>query len=52
MGVAIIAILTAYRFYVRRQNALLDAGGEKAIRAMKGGVSQQQIDLGWRYVGY
>ncbi|WWC63807.1 uncharacterized protein I303_106412 [Kwoniella dejecticola CBS 10117] len=52
MAIAMMLILTAYRWHVRRENKMLDAGGAQALKAMKNGVSQQQMDLGWRYVGY
>ncbi|WVR07255.1 hypothetical protein IAU60_004296 [Kwoniella sp. DSM 27419] len=45
-------VITGYRFYVRRENRKLDAGGDQAKHAMRHGITQQQIDLGWRYVGY
>lgn len=41
-----------YRLYVLRENKKLDAGGESTRHAMRHGVTQEQIDLGWRYVGY
>jgi hypothetical protein len=44
--------ITAYRFWVRRENRKLDTGGDKARETMKGGVTQEQIDMGWRYVGF
>ncbi|KAK6909495.1 hypothetical protein I203_103514 [Kwoniella mangroviensis CBS 8507] len=50
--VVFLIIITGYRFYVRRENAKLDAGGEKARHAMRHGITQEQVDLGWRYVGY
>ncbi|WRT70324.1 uncharacterized protein IL334_007322 [Kwoniella shivajii] len=51
-NVLFLIIITAYKFYVRRENAKLDAGGEKARHAMRHGITQEQVDLGWRYVGY
>jgi hypothetical protein len=47
-----MCLITAYKFYVRRENRRLDAGGEEAKKAMRHGVTQEQVDLGWRYVGY
>ena len=44
--------ITTYRFYVIRENKKLDAGGESRQHAMRHGITQEQIDLGWRYVGY
>ena len=44
--------ITFYRSHVRRMNRLLGGTPEEQRRAMKGGVTQQQVDLGWRYIGY
>ena len=44
--------ITAYRFYVRRQNRLLDGSPEDVAKAMRNGVTQEQVDMGWRYEGY
>ena len=33
-------------------NRLLDGSEEDQRKAMKSGVTQQQIEIGWRYVGY
>ncbi|KAK7994152.1 hypothetical protein PG989_007533 [Apiospora arundinis] len=44
--------ITAYRWHVRNLNKLLDGTPEQQSKAMKSGVTQQQIDLGWRYIGY
>ncbi len=44
--------LTVYKFYVTNENRKLDAGGDRAREAMKYGVTQEQVDLGWRYLGY
>ena len=52
MGITMMLLLTAYRFHVRQQNRALDAGGHVAALAKKHGVTQQQINLGWRYIGY
>ncbi|KAI1400811.1 major facilitator superfamily domain-containing protein [Hypoxylon fuscum] len=43
---------TIYAIHVRRINKLLGGTPEEQRRAMKSGVTQQQIDLGWRYLGY
>ncbi|KAK7912290.1 MFS transporter, partial [Apiospora marii] len=42
--------ITVYRWHVRRLNKLLGGTPEEQSRAMKSGVTQQQIDLGWRYI--
>ncbi|KAK8063092.1 MFS general substrate transporter [Apiospora hydei] len=44
--------ITAYRWHVRNLNKLLGGTPEQQGRAMKSGVTQQQMDLGWRYIGY
>ncbi|KAK8123986.1 MFS general substrate transporter [Apiospora kogelbergensis] len=44
--------ITTYRWHVRSLNKLLDGTPEQQRKAMKSGVTQQQIDLGWRYIGY
>ncbi|VUC22536.1 unnamed protein product [Clonostachys rosea] len=44
--------ITIYRWNVRRLNALLDGSPEDQRKAMKSGVTQQQVDLGWRYIGF
>ena len=38
--------------WVRQMNKLLGGSEEDQRKAMKSGVTQQQIDLGWRYLGY
>jgi hypothetical protein len=45
-------IITLYKFYVMRENRKLEEGGEAAKHAMRHGITQEQLDLGWRYVGY
>lgn len=44
--------ITGYLWHVRNMNKLLGGTPEQQARAMKSGVTQQQIDLGWRYIGY
>ena len=44
--------ITLYLFHVRRLNYLLGGTLEDQRKAMKSGVTQQQVDMGWRYVGY
>ncbi|GFZ48492.1 hypothetical protein JCM24511_06240 [Saitozyma sp. JCM 24511] len=51
-NIIFMCLITTYKFYVRRENRRLDAGGEEAKKAMRHGVTQEQVDLGWRYVGY
>lgn len=50
--VSFLVTITLYLFYVRRINKLLDGTPEQQARAMKTGITQQQVDLGWRYIGY
>ncbi|CAD0092582.1 unnamed protein product [Aureobasidium vineae] len=38
-------------FYVLSENKKLDEGGEVALKAMKHGITQQQLQMGWRYEG-
>ncbi|CRG86568.1 putative transporter C1683,12 [Talaromyces islandicus] len=45
-------VITVYLIHVRRMNRCLSGTPEGQRRAMKGGVTQQQVDLGWRYLGY
>jgi uncharacterized membrane protein (DUF485 family) len=54
LGVTVLyaTIITVYKFYVTRENKKLDQGGQAAKHAMRHGITQEQIDLGWRYVGY
>lgn len=54
IGAAVLFLITvtAYRFYVRRENRLLDGTPEEVARVMKRGVTQEQVDMGWRYEGY
>lgn len=51
-NIAFFITITGYAIYVRRINRLLSGTPEEQRRAMKSGVTQQQIDLGWRYIGY
>ena len=51
-GLLFAITITGYRWHVRRENQKLDEGGERARETMKWGVTQQQIDMGWRYEGY
>ncbi|CAK7231238.1 hypothetical protein SBRCBS47491_007863 [Sporothrix bragantina] len=48
----LLTTITVYRWHVRRLNRLLDGTPEEVAQAMKSGVTQTQVDLGWRYVGY
>ena len=44
------ATLTFYRWYVLNENKKLDSGDpEKIASVIRGGVTQEMIDLGWRY---
>lgn len=52
MGCALIfaATLTVYRFIVLRENKRLDSGDPAQIAmVIKGGVTQEMVDLKWRY---
>ncbi|KAL1306430.1 hypothetical protein AAFC00_005130 [Neodothiora populina] len=50
---ALIFLITiiCYRLHVSRENKRLDNGGEDALKAMRFGITQQQVDMGWRYEG-
>lgn len=54
LGFTAVFFLTifVYRWNVRRLNKMLDGTPEEQAKVMKGGVTQQQVDLGWRYIGY
>jgi hypothetical protein len=45
--------ITLYRWYVLNENKKLASGDpEKIASAMKGGITQEMVDLGWRYEMY
>ncbi|PYI17885.1 MFS general substrate transporter [Aspergillus japonicus CBS 114.51] len=55
MGAAVLlaATMTAYRWLVLRENRRLDSGVDEEVRkAMKGGVTEEMVRLGWRYEMY
>lgn len=55
MGCAVLfaATITVYRWLVLRENRRLDSGDPAEIaKAMKGGVTQEMVSLGWRYEMY
>ena len=45
-------VITGYLIHVRRLNTLLGGSEEDQQKAKKSGVTQQQVDLNWRYIGY
>ena len=45
-------VLTGYKYYVRYLNRLLDGTPEDVQKAMKKGVTQEMVDIGFRYEGY
>jgi len=49
---AFLITISGYTVYVRRVNKLLGGSEEDQRKAMKTGVTKQQVELGWRYVGY
>ena len=51
-GLLFAITITGYRWHVRNENKKLDQGGDRAKETMRWGVTQQQIDMGWRYEGY
>jgi hypothetical protein len=55
MGCAFIfaCTITFYRWLVRRENARLDSGDPAEIaKVIKGGVTEEMVQLGWRYEMY
>lgn len=55
MGCALLFALTitVYRWLVRRDNKRLDSGDPELIaKVIKNGVTQEMVDLGWRYEMY
>ncbi|OCF56125.1 hypothetical protein L486_06066 [Kwoniella mangroviensis CBS 10435] len=50
--ISFMITITLYKTYVQRMNRLLGGTPEQQRQAMKSGVTQQQVDLGWRYIGY
>ncbi len=49
----LISLLTFYRWYVNNENKKLDSGDPDQIASvMRGGVTQEMVDLGWRYEMY
>lgn len=55
MGCAALfaATMTVYRWLVRRDNKRLDSGDPELIaKVIKKGVTQEMVDLGWRYEMY
>lgn len=51
-SVAFFIVITAYRAHVRKMNNLLGGTPEDQLRVIKGGVTSQQVELGWRYIGF
>jgi hypothetical protein len=49
---AFVVVISAYWLHVHRLNHLLEGTEEVQRRAMKSGVTQQQVELGWRYIGF
>lgn len=47
-----IVTITGYRWHVRKLNRLLAGTPEEQQQALKSGVTQQQLELNWRYIGY
>ncbi|KAK0125376.1 hypothetical protein ONS95_000604 [Cadophora gregata] len=55
MGCAFLfaCMITFYRWFVLRENRRLDSKDPTQIaKVMKGGVTQEMVDLGWRYEMY
>lgn len=46
-------VITFYRWYVLRENKRLDSGDPDEIaKVMKGGVTEEMVQIGWRYEMY
>ncbi|OOF92517.1 hypothetical protein ASPCADRAFT_133531 [Aspergillus carbonarius ITEM 5010] len=55
LGAAVLlaATVTVYRWWVLRENRWLDSGEPELVaRAMKGGVTPEMVQMGWRYEMY
>jgi hypothetical protein len=51
-AVIFLITITGYKYYVRYQNKLLSGTPEQVKRAMRFGITQEQVDMGWRYEGF
>lgn len=55
MGAAFLfaITITVYRWLILRENKRLDSGEQEQIaKAMKGGVTEEMVQLNWRYEMY
>ena len=54
LAATVVFVITIiwYKFYVLGQNTLLSGSPDQQKEAIKRGVTQEQVQLGWRYVGY
>lgn len=50
--IAFALIITWYKVHVLRENKHLEGDEVEVQRAMKGGVTTEQVSMGWRYEGY
>ncbi|WRT70486.1 uncharacterized protein IL334_007484 [Kwoniella shivajii] len=51
-AIVFMITITAYKFYIIRQNKLLDGTPEQVAKATRFGITQEQVNMGWRYEGY
>lgn len=52
-GILLGVTITAYRWLVLRENRRLDSGDpDQVAKAMKGGVTEEMLQLNWRYEMY
>lgn len=51
-AVAFGITITGYLLYVRHENKLLDGTPEQVEKVKRRGVTNEQVDMGWRYEGY
>lgn len=50
--VCFLATITVYKFNITHQNNLLVGDADQIRRAMKGGVTEEQVNMGWKYEGW
>jgi MFS family permease len=52
-GILLAVTVTVYRWLVRRENRRLDGGDPSEVaKAIRGGVTEEMVALGWRYEMY
>lgn len=52
-GILLGVVVTIYRWLILRENKRLDSGEPEHIaKAIKGGVTEEMVQLNWRYEMY